>query len=521
MRALLSVYDKGGIVEFARGLRELGWDLCSTGNTQRTLEAAGVPVASVADITGSPEIMGGRVKTLHPRVHGGLLMRRDVPQDLVEAAGQGIEPIDMVVSNLYPFVQTVTRPERPTLAEAIEEIDVGGPAMIRAAAKNHLWVIPVVDSADYDSVLAALRAGGPDAGQRRVLAAKAFQHVAHYDTAVAEYLRGEGDLFPEQLTIGLTRCEGQLRYGENPHQRAALYTHDSVRMPVDGVTAYQQHHGIAMSYANVVDANAAWILVCDRPDPTVAIIKHTRACCFATGTEPLQVLYERALVQGDAAAAYGGVIACNRPIDVTMAAALRDRLSPVDGVRIPFELVIAPAFGPGALGLLRTTSADVRLLTAPIADRTVPRIALRSVRGGVLVYDVDAMAEAAFMVASKRPPTAQELADLEVAWAVCRETRSNAIVLVRDGALVGIGSGQFSRMESTRQAVAMARSRAQGAVLASDGFFTSAESLEIAVAAGITAAVHPGDDLYAAEVREIADMHGVALCTTGIRHLRR
>ena len=521
MRALLSVHDKAGIVEFARGLQALGWDLCSTGNTQRTLEAAGVAVTAVADFTGSPEIMGGRVKTLHPRVHGGLLMRRDHPQDLVEAASQGIEPIDMVVGNLYPFVQTVTRDDPPTLAEAIEEIDIGGPAMIRAAAKNHLWVIPVIDPADYELVLAALRADGLGAVERRVLAAKAFQHVAHYDTAVAEYLRGDSDLFPAQLTVGLTRRDAHLRHGESPHQRGALYSFDSVRTRADGVGTHEQHHGIAMSYANLLDADAAFNLVCDAPGAAVVIIKHMNPCCFATGPETLDVLYERALTQGDAVEAYGGVVACNRPIDLVMAAALRGCLSPVEGVRMLFEVVVAPGFEPGALELLRGTSADLRILSAPVGVPGDPRIALRSVRGGVLIQDVDVSREAVFSVISKRGPTEREMADLEVAWALCRAVHSNAIVLVRDGALVGIGAGQLSRIESARRAVVAARENAQGAVLASDGFFPFPDSLELAAAAGVTAAVHPGGSIRDQESVRIADEYGIALCTTGMRHLLR
>jgi phosphoribosylaminoimidazolecarboxamide formyltransferase/IMP cyclohydrolase len=520
VRAILSVYDKTGIVEFARGLQALGWELCSTGNTQRALEAGGVAVTAVAALTGSPEIMGGRVKTLHPRVHGGLLMRRDYPQDVVEAQAQGIEPIDMVVGNLYPFVQTVTRADAPTLAEALEEIDIGGPAMIRAAAKNHLWVIPVIDPADYEPVLAALRAGGPDAAQRRVLAAKAFQHVAHYDTAVAEYLRGEGDLFPQQLTVGLTRVGEQLRYGENPHQRAAFYAFDSVRTPVEGIGGYEQHHGKGMSYTNFLDADAAFNLVSECPEPAVSIIKHTNPCCFATGPEALDVLYERALTQGDAISAYGGIVACNRPLDMAMATALRDVLSPVAGVRMFFEVVIVPGFEPGALEHLRRKSADLRILSAPVGEPGGPRIELRSVRGGVVVQDVDVSRETAFSVASKRGPTASELADLEVAWAVCRHVKSNAIVLVRDGVLVGMGAGQPNRVDSARLAVATAGERARGAVLASDAFFPFPDSLEVAAAAGVTAAVHPGGSIRDEDSVQVADAHGVALCTSGVRHFR-
>ena len=331
MRAILSVYDKTGVAEFARGLHELGWELFSTGNTQRVIAEAGVPVGSVADMTGSPEILDGRVKTLHPRVHGGLLARRDRDADAAELAEHGIEPIDLVAVNLYPFVQTVTGGP-VTLAEALEEIDIGGP-----------WVVPVVDPSDYDGILGALRAGGVDAGQRRELAAKAFAHVAHYDTAIAEYLRGEDDALPEQLTVGMTRV-AELRYGENPHQRGAFYTLDSVRAPVEGIGGFVQHHGKALSYVNLLDADAAYNLVAESEQPAIAIIKHTNPCCFAAGEESVAALYERALMAGDAISAYGGIVATNQPIDFAFATTLRDVLSPVTGGRMFFEIVVAPGF---------------------------------------------------------------------------------------------------------------------------------------------------------------------------------
>ncbi|MFA7297187.1 MAG: bifunctional phosphoribosylaminoimidazolecarboxamide formyltransferase/IMP cyclohydrolase [Dehalococcoidia bacterium] len=521
MRALLSVYDKTGIADFARDLATLGWELFSTGQTQAVIAAAGVPVTSVADLTGSPEMLGGRVKTLHPKVHGGILARRNREDDTADLAAHGIGAIDMVVGNLYPFVQTVTRENAPTLAEALEEIDIGGPAMIRAAAKNHPWVIPVIDPTDYAGIIEALRAGGLDAAHRRRLAAKAFQHVAHYDTAIAEYLR-EDEPFPEQLTVGLTRVGEVLRYGENPHQRSAFYRTDSVRVPVEGIGGYTQHHGKGMSYTNFLDADAAYNLVAESPRPAVAIIKHTNPCCFAVAEdgESLAQVYERALTQGDPISAYGGIVAINRPLDMAMAQALREVLSPVAGVRMFFEIVIVPGFEPGALEHLQRKSADLRILSAPLGEFGRTRPELRSVRGGVLVQDADVSHEQAFAVTSKRTPSAQEVSDLEVAWMVCRHVKSNAIVLVKDGVMVGMGAGQPNRVESARLAVAGAGPLAKGAVLASDAFFPFPDSLEVAAAAGVTAAVHPGGSIRDEESIATADAQGMALVTSGARHFR-
>lgn len=522
VRAILSVYDKTGIADFARELSALGWQLFSTGNTQKAIADAGVPVTSVADLTGSPEMLGGRVKTLHPKVHGGILARRDRDDDKADMLANGIEGVDMVVGNLYPFVQTVTRTNTPTLAEALEEIDIGGPAMIRAAAKNHPWVIPVIDPMDYPAIIEALRGGDLDAAFRKRLAAKAFQHVAHYDTAIAEYLRGDEDVFPEQLTVGLTRIGETMRYGENPHQRGAMYRLDSVRTPVEGIGGYEQLHGKGMSYTNFLDADAAYNLVAESPRPAVAIIKHTNPCCFAVAEdgESLAAVYERALTQGDAISAYGGIVAINRPLDMALATALREVLSPVAGVRMFFEIVIVPGFEPGALEHLRRKSADLRILQAPLGDFGRTRQEVRSVRGGVLVQDADTSHEAAFAVSSSREPSAQELRDLDVAWMVCRHVKSNAIVFVKDGVMVGMGSGQPNRVESARLAVAGAGALAKGAVMASDAFFPFPDSIEVAAAAGVTAAVHPGGSIRDEESIATANTHNMALVTSGARHFR-
>ena len=518
MRAILSVYDKSGIAELAEGLHELGWELFSTGNTQRAIAEAGILAQSVADLTGSPEILGGRVKTLHPKVHGGLLARRDRDDDAAELAEHAIEPIDLVAGNLYPFIETVSGGP-VTLGEALEEIDIGGPTMIRAAAKNHPWVIPLVDPADYDGVLAALRDGGVDAGRRRELAAKAFAHVSHYDAAIAEYLRGEGDLLPEQLTVGLTRVD-ELRYGENPHQRGAFYTLDSVRSPVEGIGGFEQHHGKGLSYVNLLDADAAYNLVAECEQPALAIIKHTNPCCFASRDEPLAKLYERALSEGDAVSAYGGIVAANRPIDLAFATALREVLSSVTGGRMFFEIVIAPGFEEDGLEHLKKKSKDLRILTAPPGDPRRPRMELKSLRGGVLVQESDLSEERDFELVSERTATDAELADLRLAWLLCKHVKSNAITLVRDSVLVGMGAGQPNRVESARLAVHGAGERAVGASLASDAFFPFPDSLEVAGAAGVTAAVHPGGSIRDEDSVAAANGLRMALVTSGVRHFR-
>ena len=459
MRAILSVYDKTGIAELASGLHELGWQLFSTGKTQATIAKAGVPVESVAELTGSPEILGGRVKTLHPKVHGGLLARRDRDDDRADLAAHAIEPVDLVAGNLYPFIQTVTGGD-VTLGEALEEIDIGGPTMIRAAAKNHPWVIPLVDPADYRPALEALRAGGVDAGRRRELAAKAFAHVSHYDAAIAEYLRGEEDLLPEQLTVGLSRV-AELRYGENPHQRGAFYTLDSVRSPVEGIGGFEQHHGKGLSYVNLLDADAAYNLVADCEQPAVAIIKHTNPCCFAAGDEPIAKLYERALSQGDAVSAYGGIVAGNRPIDLAYATALREVLSPITGGRMFFEIVIAPGFEEDGLEHLRKKSTDLRILTVPAGDPRRPRLEFKSLRGGMLVQQADLSEERDFEVVSERQPSEAELADHARAPLLAR---LQAREIERDHARQGRRAGRRGRRPAEprgeRAAVGAERGRA-------------------------------------------------------------
>ncbi|MEZ4501971.1 MAG: bifunctional phosphoribosylaminoimidazolecarboxamide formyltransferase/IMP cyclohydrolase [Dehalococcoidia bacterium] len=522
MRAILAPYDKTGLVDFARGLRELDWQLYATGGTERALREAGIEVISVADLTGSPEMLGGRVKTLHPKVHGGLLYRRGLAEDEADIAEHGIESIDLVAGNLYPFVETVTGGE-VTLAEALEQIDIGGPTMIRAAAKNHPWVLPVIDPADYASVLEGLRGGGIDAAERRRLAAKAFQHVAHYDTMIAEYLRADEDPFPAALTVGMTRLE-ELRYGENPHQQGAFYRLDSVRTPAEGMGAYTQHHGKALSFVNILDADAAYNLVADFEAPAVAIIKHTNPCCFATGDaegpEGLAQLYERALVEGDAVSAYGGIVAVNRNLDMALATALRDVLSPIHGGRMFFEIVIVPDAEPEALEHLKKKSRDLRILTAPLGEPHRARLDFRAVRGGVVVQDADTSDERDFEVVSERQPTASEQTDLRVAWTVCKHVKSNGITFVKDGVLIGMGAGQPNRVQSARLCAEQAGERARGAVCASDALIPFPDTIEVAAEAGVTCVVHTGGSIRDDESVDAANRLGVSLLTTGVRHFR-
>lgn len=521
-RAVLAVYDKRGIADLARGLHAMGWEIVSTGGTARAVREAGIPVIEVAELTASPEMFGGRVKTLHPKVHGGILYRRGLPEDEAQAAEHGIPNIDMVAGNLYPFGETVAG--NPSFEDAIEQIDIGGPAMIRAASKNHQWVLPIIDPADYASILEALRAAGGDprgigAAYRRRLAAKAFQHVAHYDTAVAEYLRTPDELFPEQLTVGMTRVQ-EMRYGENPHQQGAFYTFDSVRTPVEGIGAMRQHHGKGMSYVNFLDADAAFNVVCDFEEPAVAIIKHTNPACLAAGDTPPARLYERALTEGDFVSAYGGIVAVNRVVDMDLAAALRDILSPESGVRMFYEIVIAPGYEPDALDHLKKKSKDLRILEAPAGDPHRGRLEVRGVRGGMLVETADVSRDTRFDVVSERQPSASEMADLRVAWRVCKHVKSNAVVFVKDGVLIGMGAGQPNRVGSAEICKQQAGGRAHGAVAATDALIPFPDTVEVCASAGCTVVAHTGGSIRDDESAAAADRLGVTLIVTGMRHFR-
>ncbi len=513
MRALLSVYDKTGIVDLARGLVSLGYEIVSTGGTLRTLEDAGVPVTAVADVTGAPEILDGRVKTLHPKIHGGLLARRDLATHVDELRDQGITPIDLLAANLYPFAATVRDPNVP-LTDALVQIDIGGPAMIRAAAKNFPGVVALTDPTDYGPVLDDLRHGRIDDALRRHLAAKAFAHVAAYDTVVADYLRGgtpgaEG--FPDDFSIAGRRVR-DLRYGENPQQRAAAYRRLVAGPPPQGVLDAVQLAGKELSFNNLLDADAAWSAIGAFAEPAVAIVKHTIPCGLAT-RDRLADAFDAALA-GDPVSAFGGIVALNRPLDRETA----ERMAPVF-----FEVIVAPAFSDEAREVLaRKRQLRLLALPAPGPDRRLDLVDVRPIAGGLLVQESDATVDdpATWRVVTHRQPTDAELADLIFAWEAVRHVKSNAIVLARQRAIVGVGSGQPNRVESVAIAARKAGERAAGAALASDAFFPFPDGVEAAVRAGVTAIVQPGGSVRDAEVIAAADAAGMAMLLTGTRHFR-
>jgi len=513
MRALLSVYDKSGVTSFGQGLIDLGWDLISTGGTFQTLTDAGLPVTNVADVTGFPEMLDERVKTLHPAIHGGILARRDVLDHLEQLDALDLIPIDLVVGNLYPFADTIRFPGI-SLEDATEQIDIGGPAMIRAAAKNFGGVIVITDPADFDTVIAMLASSGVSPTYRKSLAAKAFAHVSAYDALVAEYLTDDpGDTsftFPREVTFG-GRLAQPLRYGENPHQRSAAYRRLTALPQSAGVLDAAQLGGKDLSFNNLVDADAAWQAAWLSPRPTVAIVKHAIPCGLASRDE-LQNAFALA-VEGDPVSAFGGVVALNRPVDAATAQRIGDTY---------FEVVIAPDFEPDALNIL-TTKPNLRVLRlqAPTSNDHGPWD-IRLVAGGILVQDSDPGRDdrATWSVVTSRQPTPDELADLTYAWSAVRLVKSNAIVLVRDEAIVGIGSGQPNRVESVGIATRRAGDRATESVLASDAFFPFPDGIERAADAGVRAVIQPGGSMRDKRVIAAADAADIAMVITGTRHFR-
>ena len=511
MKALLSVYDKTGIEDLGRRLTKAGIELISTGGTHRSLTDAGVPVKQVSDVTGSPEILDGRVKTLHPTIHGGLLARRGSPDHMEELEHHGIDAIDVVVVNLYPFVETISQPGA-TLDDALENIDIGGPTMLRAAAKNYPDVAVVVDPEDYEWVADGLTAGGLDSEQRRSLAAKAFQHVAAYDAAVAAYLAEDPAAeqeMPRQVTIGLSRVS-TLRYGENPHQRGALY------LPVSGgsggIARAQQLHGRELSFNNLMDADAAWRIVSDYDDASVCVIKHANPCGLASRPDVAEAY--RLAFEGDPVSAFGGIVGFNRPVTAEAAKAM----DPVF-----YEVVVAPAYDDDALAALRR-KRNLRILTVQpaVVGAGAADYDVRLLSGGVLVQTHDAIAEDRnqWTTATKRAPTAAELDDLAFAWTAVKHIKSNAIAFVKDKTLIGMGAGQPNRVVSVHLSQRAAGDKAAGCVLASDAFFPFPDNIELAAAAGITAIVQPGGSIRDDEVIAAADEAGIAMVFTGVRHFR-
>ena len=535
-RALVSVHDKTGVVEFAGSLAALGVEILSTGGTATLLRKSGVPVRDVSDVTGFPEMLDGRVKTLHPKIHGGILARRDAAADVDALEKHGILPIDLVVVALYPFEATVAR-SSVTLAEALEQIDVGGPAMVRAAAKNHASVGVVTDPSQYPRVLAELRANGGALSEatRARLAQEAFRRTAEYDAAIASYLSSEGvstapsetapridsaggagartEKFPAVLRIDAERRLG-LRYGENPHQAAAFYT------PLDGprlgLAAMTQLHGPELGYNNALDFSAALALVFEFDEPAAVVVKHTNPCGVALGATVGEAM-TRAKAS-DPVSIYGGVVGVNRAVDMGVVEALAGTF---------VEILFAPAFAPDALDALRRTKKKCRVFEVPCDRASLPpRLTeYRSVLGGLLAQQADLsdLDAAALKTVSKRPPTAAEMDALRFAWRVAKHVKSNAIVLATRGQVVGVGAGQMNRVDSARLAVMRAREvglETAGTVCASDAFFPFRDGLDVVAKAGATAVIHPGGSLRDEEVVAAADEHRMAMVVTGIRHLR-
>jgi len=511
--ALLSVSDKSGLAEFAASLvKDHGYTILSTGGTARLLHERGIAVTEVGQHTGFPEIMEGRVKTLHPKIHGGLLCRRDKPEHLEQAAANGIELIDLVVVNLYPFEQTVAKPG-VSLEEAIENIDIGGPSMLRSAAKNHESVTVVCDPADYDGVLAAMKAGAGALGElRRRLALKVFQRTAAYDAAIAKFLEAQEaapDLealsgFAPKLTLSLSKAQS-LRYGENPHQKAALYGtfHEH----------FKQLQGKELSYNNILDITSATYLIGEFERPTVAILKHTNPCGLGSA-ETLTEAWEKAYAT-DRQAPFGGIIIVNRTLDGALAALIADIFT---------EVIIAPRFSPEALAVLQKKK-NLRLMVAAEGLGADALQEIRSVIGGVLVQDRDRVLgdRSAFRVVTKRQPSAEEWDSMMFGWKVCKHVKSNAIVYCRGEQTLGIGAGQMARVDSSRIAVWKAGEAGlslKGSVVVSEALFPFPDGLIAAAEAGATAAIQPGGSVRDVEVIKAADDRGVAMVFTGIRHFR-
>ncbi len=515
MRAIISVYDKSGVVDFARGLSDLGIEILSTGGTQTALADAGIPVTGVSEVTGSPEILGGRVKTLHPAIHGGILARRSDPRHMEELKRHQIRPVDLVVVNLYPFAETARRSSDP--GEVLEMIDVGGPTMLRAAAKNYQDVVVVVDPADYPAVLTELRSeAGVFEATRRRLAVKAFEHTAFYDAQIANYLRPETVLFPEELTVPLQRVQ-ELRYGENPHQAAAFYVDATSRVLPSGVATAKQLHGKQLSFNNSYDLDAAWSIVTDFTAPAVTIVKHGNPCGLACA-ENVTEAFRRALAT-DPKSAFGGAVGVNRIVDETTAREI---------CQVFFEDLIAPGFTDGALEVLRARR-DLRIMAVEEdweARRQevagVPALDFKRILGGFLVQERDRNGEDSFPrdVVTRREPTLEELTDLLFAWHAVKHVRSNGIILARKLSVAGVGAGQMSRVDAVELAIKKAGDRAKGSVMASDAYFPFPDGIEVAADAGITAVIQPGGSIRDQDVIRAANTAQMAMMFTYRRHFK-
>lgn len=522
-RALLSVSDKTGLVDFARRLAAGGVLLYSTGGTRRELEQAGLSVIDVADYTGYPEMMDGRVKTLHPRVHGGLLCRRDQESDMASAAEHGIVPFELAVVNLYPFEQTIAAGD-PPIDKAIEQIDIGGPSMVRSAAKNHAFVAVATSPSQYDAIAEAIESrGGTSLVERQKLAAAAFAHTAKYDAAIAGYFARQTDAkpqaadaddhFPERLNISLVR-KASLRYGENPHQPAALYALADAA-PTSLVYG-EQLNGKELSYNNLLDLDAAWMAAQTLPKPGVAVLKHNNPCGAATAATVGEAT--RLAWDGDPLSAFGSILGYNAPVDAAAAECLAEPGKFV-------EAIAAPDFTPEAIEILTTKPkwrANVRLVRIGGASGSGDRLVLRAIDGGYLAQTADEGADEfdKWECVTETKPTDEQLKDLKFAWAACRHVKSNAIVLARGGMLVGVGAGQMSRVDSVEIAIRKAGDRVRGAALASDAFFPFEDSIQTAHEAGVAALIQPGGSKRDPEVINACNQFGMPMLFTGKRHFR-
>ncbi|OIK16757.1 bifunctional phosphoribosylaminoimidazolecarboxamide formyltransferase/IMP cyclohydrolase [Bacillus sp. MUM 116] len=507
-RALISVSDKTGVIEFAKELVNLGFEIISTGGTKKAIQEQGIPVLSVSDVTGFPEILEGRVKTLNPFIHGGLLAKHDNPSHQNQMEEHGIEPIQLVCVNLYPFQQTIEKPD-VTVADAIENIDIGGPTMLRASAKNHQYITVVVDPVDYQTVVEELKAEGQTKLETRVkLAAKVFRHTAAYDALIAQYMTDLAqEETPEKLTVTY-ELKQSLRYGENPHQKAAFY-----KKPLGSafsIANADQLHGKELSYNNINDAEAAIQIVKEFSEPAAVAVKHMNPCGVGTGKSIFDA-FEKAF-SADPVSIFGGIIALNREVDAQTAGKLRE---------IFLEIIIAPAFSEEALSIL-IGKKNLRLLTIPFDSAKKPELKMTTIEGGLLVQEQDryTLEDATITIPTKRQPTEEEWESLKLGWQVVKHVKSNAIVVARNGMTIGVGAGQMNRVGAAEIALIQAGEKAVGAGLASDAFFPMNDTVEAAANAGITAIIQPGGSIRDEDSIKKADEYGIAMVFTGVRHFK-
>jgi phosphoribosylaminoimidazolecarboxamide formyltransferase/IMP cyclohydrolase len=508
-RALISVSDKTGIVDFAKELVGLGFEIVSTGGTSKALQENGVPVIGISEVTGFPEILEGRVKTLHPMVHGGLLGKQDDAEHLKQMSEHQIQPIHLVCVNLYPFQQTIEKPD-VTVADAIENIDIGGPSMLRSSAKNHQYVTVVVDPVDYETVIAEFKANGATTLEtRRKLAAKVFRHTAAYDAIIADYMTNLAqEETPEKLTVTY-ELKQTLRYGENPHQKAAFY-----RKPLGSkfsIASAEQLHGKELSFNNIKDADAALEMVRDFKEPAAVAVKHMNPCGVGTGNTVFDA-FTKAFA-ADPVSIFGGIVAFNREVDAETATKLHE---------IFLEIVIAPSFSAEAMEILTNKKKNLRLLTVPFDQQDKPEMKMVTVEGGLLVQDQDryTLDDATITDPTKRRPTEEEWESLKLGWAVVKHVKSNAIVVAAKDMTLGIGAGQMNRVGSAEIALKQAGEKANGAGLASDAFFPMDDTVEVAAKAGITAIIQPGGSIKDADSIKKCDEYGIAMVFTGVRHFK-